>query len=171
MKKAPKLLSKDTNIPDWQTYFMNIARVVKTRGNCLVYQVGAVLVQGKKIIATGYNGTPQGVPNCMEGGCTRCKNKILGKIASGEHKGTCLCVHAEINSLLQCARHGIVSEGSVMYTTTSPCMLCAKEMLNAGIKAVYYEIEDEGEAESLSLLRKYMREVKMIKQIQMTKSE
>jgi dCMP deaminase len=162
MKKEPKHLPKGTGIPDWQTYFMNITRVVKTRGNCLLYQVGAVLVQGKKIIATGYNGTPQGVPNCMEGGCARCKNKKLGKIASGEHKGTCLCVHAEINSLLQCARYGIASEGAVMYTTTSPCMLCAKEMLNAGIKAVYYEIEDKGESESLILLRKYMREVKQI---------
>lgn len=162
MKKASKLLLKTTSIPDWQTYFMNITQVVKTRGNCLLYQVGAVLVQGKKIIATGYNGTPQGVPNCMDGGCTRCKNKKLGHIASGEHKGTCLCVHAEINSLLQCARHGIASEGAVMYTTTSPCMLCAKEMLNAGIKAVYYEVEDPGEQESLILLRKYMKEVKQI---------
>lgn len=162
MKIAPKLLSKTTSIPDWQTYFMNITRVVKTRGNCLLCQVGAVLVQGKKIIATGYNGTPQGVPNCMDGGCARCKNKKLGKIASGEHKGTCLCVHAEINSLLQCARHGIASEGAVMYTTTSPCMLCAKEMLNAGITAVYYEVEDPGEQESLILLRKYMKEVKQI---------
>lgn len=163
MKKSPKKTVETPEIPNWQTYFMNITHVVKTRGNCLLYQVGAVLVQGKKIIATGYNGTPQGVPNCMEGGCARCKNKKLGKIASGEHKGTCLCVHAEINSLLQCARHGIASEGAVMYTTTSPCMLCAKEMLNAGIQAVYYETEDPGEAESLSLLRKYIKEVKQIR--------
>ncbi len=169
MRRAVKSIAKDTTIPDWQRYFMNIARVVKTRGNCLLYQVGAVLVQGRKIIATGYNGTPQGVPNCMEGGCARCKNKKSGKIASGEHKGTCLCVHAEINSLLQCARYGITSEGAVMYTTTSPCMLCAKEMLNAGIQGVYYEVEDPGEAESLNLLKKYMKEVKMMEQTQMSK--
>lgn len=141
---------------------MQIARVVKSRGNCLLYQVGAVLVQGRQIIATGYNGTPQGVTNCMEGGCVRCKNKQSGKIASGEHKGTCLCVHAEVNSLLQCARHGISSEGAVMYTTTSPCMLCAKEMLNAGIIAVYYEHKDPGERESIRLLTHHLREVALL---------
>jgi dCMP deaminase len=142
---------------------MDITRVVKTRGNCMLMHVGAVLVQGRQIIATGYNGTPRGVKNCDEGGCTRCAKKKKGILQRGEEKGTCICVHAEINAILQSAYHGIQTKGATMYTTTSPCMLCAKEMLNAGVRAVYYEVEDAGEQASLKLLRKYMDEVKRIK--------
>lgn len=142
---------------------MDIARVVKTRGNCVLWHVGAVLVQGRQIIATGYNGTPRGVDNCGEGGCARCTKKKKGILQRGEEKGTCICVHAEINAILQSAYNGISTKGSTMYTTTSPCMLCAKEMMNAGVRAVYYEVEDAGERESLKLLRTYMDEVKQVK--------
>lgn len=162
MKKSQAASPGSPHLPDWHQYFMQIARVVKSRGNCVLYQVGAVLVQGRQIIATGYNGTPRGLPNCIEGGCARCKNKKTGKIRSGEHKGTCLCVHAEVNAILQCAYHGISSKGATLYSTTSPCMLCAKEMLNAGISAVYYEYEDSGERESLTLLKKHMQEVALL---------
>lgn len=162
MKKSQAASPGSPQLPDWHQYFMQIARVVKSRGNCVLYQVGAVLVQGRQIIATGYNGTPRGLPNCIEGGCARCKNKKTGKIRSGEHKGTCLCVHAEVNAILQCAYHGISSKGATLYSTTSPCMLCAKEMLNAGISAVYYEYEDSGERESLTLLKKHMQEVALL---------
>ncbi|HNQ31454.1 MAG TPA: dCMP deaminase family protein [Candidatus Woesebacteria bacterium] len=162
MKKSRVSSAGSPQLPDWHQYFMQIARVVKSRGNCVLYQVGAVLVQGRQIIATGYNGTPRGLPNCIEGGCARCKNKKTGKIRSGEHKGTCLCVHAEVNAILQCAYHGISTKGATLYSTTSPCMLCAKEMLNAGIIAVYYEYEDSGERESLTLLKKHMKEVVLL---------
>ncbi len=149
-------------IPDWHTYFMNVARVVKTRGNCLLNQVGVVLVQGKRIIATGYNGTPKGVKNCRDGGCVRCAEKSSGKIRSGENKGMCLCVHAEVNAIVQSAYHGTATAGSALYTTHSPCMLCAKEMINAGIQAVYFAEQDENETASLQLLRKHLIEVKKI---------
>lgn len=142
---------------------MKIAQVVKTRGSCVIYQVGAVLVQGRQIIATGYNGTPRGVLNCNEGGCARCAKKKSGILQSGEQKGNCICVHAEINAILQCAYYGMSTKDATMYTTTSPCMLCAKEMINAGIRRVYFEIEDTGETKSLILLRKYLDEVKQIK--------
>ena len=140
---------------------MSIAQVVKTRGNCLLMQVGVVLVQGKRIIATGYNGTPAQVENCLDGGCKRCRDKFEGKIKSGEHKGACLCVHAEVNAILQSALHGISTKGSVLYTTYSPCMLCAKQILNSGLMGVLYMAEDEGELESIKLLKKHLGKQKV----------
>ena len=84
---------------------MNLAEVVKTRGNCVLNQIGVVLVKDKRIIATGYNGTPHGLPNCMDGGCVRCMKKKQNLIKSGEEKGFCLCVHAEANAIIQSAYH------------------------------------------------------------------
>lgn len=141
------------SIPSWDSYFMNIANVVKTRGNCLLIQVGVVLVQGKRIIATGYNGTPAKLPNCLDGGCARCRDKFEGKIKSGENKGACLCVHAEVNSILQSAMHGTATKGAVIYTTLSPCLLCVKEIINAGITGLVYQTLDEGELNSIKLLK------------------
>lgn len=158
--RKKKLMSISS--PTWHEYFMNFAHVAKTRGNCLIYQVGAVLVKGRQVIATGYNGTPTGVPNCLDGGCKRCYKKKNGMLKPGQEKGTCLCVHAEINAILQCAYHGISSHGAIMYTTTSPCLLCAKEILNAGIEGVYYSIKDPSEKESLKLLKKYLKNVEQI---------
>lgn len=145
-----------TNRPDWNTYFMNLAQVVKTRGNCLLKQVGVVLVKDKRIIATGYNGTPIGLKNCSEGGCLRCMKKSKGLIQSGEEKGSCLCVHAESNAILQSAYHGVSTKNSIMYATYSPCMLCAKEIINAGILELYYFEKDPGEEESLKLLQDHL---------------
>jgi len=128
----------------------------------MIYHVGAVLVQGRQIIATGYNGTPRGTPNCLEGGCKRCADKVGGLIKSGEDKDMCICVHAEVNAILQSAYQGTSTKGASMYTTTSPCMLCAKEMLNAGVQAVYYDKEDPGEQASLNFLKKFMKEIRQI---------
>jgi len=165
MKKRPQTNitppRKIFSIPSWDHYFMSIAQVVKTRGNCLLMQVGVVLVQGKRIIATGYNGTPAQVENCLDGGCKRCRDKFEGKIKSGEHKGACLCVHAEVNAILQSALHGISTKGSVLYTTYSPCMLCAKQILNSGLMGVLYMAEDEGELESIKLLKKHLGKQKV----------
>ncbi len=145
-----------TQRPDWNTYFMNLAQVVKTRGNCLLMQVGVVLVKDKRIIATGYNGTPVGLQNCTDGGCPRCMKKSKGLIKSGEEKGSCLCVHAESNAILQSAYHGVSTKNSIMYATYSPCMLCAKEIINAGISELYYFEKDPGEVESLKLLQEHL---------------
>lgn len=149
-------------VPGWHEYFMRIAGVVKTRGNCMLRQVGVVLVRNRQIIATGYNGTPRGVTNCLDGGCVRCHRKLTGKIKSGEDKGMCLCVHAEANAIIQSAYHGIATRGAQMYSTTSPCLLCAKEIINAGIEAVYYEHQEPGESTSLALLRRYLRTVRRV---------
>lgn len=148
--------------PDWPEYFMNLAQVVATRGNCLLLQVGTVLVKDRRIIATGYNGTPMGLPNCTEDGCPRCAKKHKNLIKSGEEKGFCLCVHAEVNAILQSAYHGVSTRGSVLYATHSPCMLCAKEILNAGIIEVYYLHKDLGETESLQLLTQHLAKVQQV---------
>ncbi len=123
--------------PDWDTYFMDIAHVVARRGNCLRRQVAAVVVKDKRIISTGYNGTPRGVTNCCDGGCLRC----AGESASGADLGECVCAHAEENAITQAAYHGISLKDGVIYSTMSPCLLCTKMIINAGIVEVVYEDE------------------------------
>ncbi len=123
--------------PDWDTYFMNIAHVVKLRSNCSRRQVAAVIVKDKRIISTGYNGTPRGVRNCFEGGCPRCS----GNTPSGSGLADCFCCHAEENSIVQAAYHGISTKDSTIYVTLSPCLLCAKMIINAGIREVIYDEE------------------------------
>ncbi len=130
------------NRPDWDDYFMDIAHVVAQRSNCCRRQVAAVIVKNKQIISTGYNGTPKGIKNCNEGGCKRCNSTV----ESGKNLGECLCCHAEENSIVQAAKHGIGVDGSTLYTTYSPCLLCAKMIINSGIKEVVfhsrYSIDD-----------------------------
>ena len=120
--------------PDWDTYFMNIAGVVATRGNCSRRQVAALIVKDRRIISTGYNGTPRGVKNCFEGGCLRCASDA----PSGSNLGDCVCCHAEENAITQAAYHGISVNNALLYCTLSPCLLCAKMIINAGIIEVIY---------------------------------
>jgi dCMP deaminase len=121
--------------PDWDTYFMQIAHVVKTRANCSRRHVAAVIVKDQRIIATGYNGTPRGVRNCFEGGCARCASDA----PSGTALGECICCHAEENAITQAAYHGTSVKGGVMYVTISPCLTCARMIINAGIREVVYD--------------------------------
>ena len=130
-------MKQHTDRPDWDTYFMDIAHVVARRSNCRRRQVAAVIVLEKRIISTGYNGTPRGIKNCYEGGCPRCSSDS----ASGTHLGDCVCSHAEENAIVQAAYHGIAVRGGVLYSTISPCLLCAKMIINAGIVEVIYEHE------------------------------
>ena len=123
--------------PDWDTYFMDIAHVVARRGNCSRRQVAALIVREKRIISTGYNGTPRGVKNCFEGGCPRCSSDA----PSGHSLGDCICAHAEENAIVQAAYHGIAVRGGTLYCTISPCLMCAKMIINAGIVEVVYEEE------------------------------
>lgn len=117
---------------------MQLSDVVATRSNCIRRSVGAVLVQDKRIISTGYNGTPHGVKNCDEGGCVRCKEREAGKLKSGEREEMCVCIHAEQNAVIQAALHGVSTKGASIYTTIPPCSQCAKILINAGIKQVFY---------------------------------
>lgn len=134
--------------PDWDRYFMDIAHVVARRGNCRRRQVAAVIVRDRRIISTGYNGTPRGIPNCFEGGCPRCASDA----ASGENLGECICAHAEENAIVQAAYHGISVSGGTLYCTMSPCLMCAKMIINAGLAAVVYEDEYHFSAQSRELL-------------------
>lgn len=121
--------------PDWDEYFMEIANVVALRSNCSRRHVAAVIVKDKRIISTGYNGTPRGIRNCCEGGCPRCSSEA----PSGTGLTECLCSHGEENAIVQAAYHGIAVKDSTLYTTYSPCLLCAKMIINAGIREVVYK--------------------------------
>lgn len=135
--------------PDWDEYFMDIAHVVARRGNCLRRQVAAVIVKDRRIISSGYNGTPRGVVNCFEGGCPRC----AGQAGSGSDLDECICSHAEENAITQAAYHGIAIREATLYSTCSPCLLCTKMIINAGISEVVYEQEYAFNAQSRNLLQ------------------
>ena len=122
--------------PDWPEYYMRIAMAVRARANCTGNRVGAILVRDRRIIATGYNGTPHRMPNCLDGGCNRCAAR--DRYSSGKDYDLCICVHAEQNTLLQAARFGIEAEGAELYSTMRPCFGCTKELLQAGIHRVHY---------------------------------
>ncbi len=122
--------------PSWDEYFMGIAHHVASRANCSRRKVGAIIVVGRSIVSTGYNGTPMGVRNCFEGGCLRCASEI----PSGQGYDTCTCVHAEANAMLLAARHGTAVEGGILYSTYRPCFGCLKESIQAGIKEIVYQM-------------------------------
>ncbi len=126
-QKAPR--------PGWDEYFMNIAKVAAMRSSCVKRKIAAVIVKDKRIISTGYNGTPRGITNCRDGGCPRC-NAID---ASGKDLGECLCSHGEENAIVQAAYHGVSLKGAALYTTFSPCLMCTKMIINAGIAEVVYQ--------------------------------
>ena len=116
--------------PDSDEYFLKIASVVAERSTCRRHHVGAVAVGNKHILATGYNGAPSGLKDCLELGCLRDE---MG-IPSGERHEICRGVHAEQNVIIQAALHGVSLEGSTIYCTHTPCVLCAKMLVNAKIK-------------------------------------
>jgi len=146
--------------PDWNTYFMNIAKVVASRSSCSRRQVGAVIVKDNRIVSTGYNGTPRGVKNCNEGGCPRCNSDT----PSGQGLTECLCSHAEENAITQAAYHGISVKGATLYTTFSPCLLCTKMIINSGISKVVYSINYTVDETSLKLLKEANIEIVRVMQ-------
>ena len=131
--------------PSWDKYFMDIAVLVASRATCLRRKVGAVLVKDKRILATGYNGPPRGLKHCNErpGGCLREQNHV----PSGERHEISRAVHAEQNAIIQAAVHGFSIEGTTLYSTNHPCVLCTKMLINAGVKEFVYA---EGYPDQLS---------------------
>ena len=117
-------------------YYMNIAMAVRKKANCMGRKVGAIIVKENRIISTGYNGTPEGMTNCTDGGCIRCRDKETYKASVGYD--VCICVHAEQNALITAARFGNAVEDSIVYSTLRPCFDCTKASLQAKIKAIYY---------------------------------
>ncbi len=121
--------------PSWDDYFISIAWVVASRSNCLRRSVGAIIVADKRIVSTGYNGTPFGVKNCDEGGCPRCASDLPRQAGYD----WCLCVHAEQNAIALAARQGTATEGARLYVTLRPCFSCLKEAVQAGIREIVYD--------------------------------
>jgi dCMP deaminase len=119
--------------PSWDEYFLEMARVVERRSTCLRRQIGAILVREKRILTSGYNGAPSGLPHCEEVGCRR------AGIPSGERQELCRALHAEQNAIIQAALHGVNTRHSTLYCTNQPCVICAKMLINAGVVRVVYE--------------------------------
>lgn len=121
--------------PSWDEYFQTITRDVADRSTCLRRHVGAIIVKDKRILATGYNGSPTGLEHCITRGCLR---EQLG-IPSGEKQELCRAAHAEQNAVIQAARYGVPIDGATVYCTNQPCIMCAKILINAGIREIVYE--------------------------------
>ena len=118
--------------PGADEYFLKIASVVAERSTCLRHHMGAVAVKDKHILTTGFNGAPSGLKDCLELGCLRNENNI----PSGTRTEICRAIHAEQNVIIQAALHGISLEGCTIYCTHTPCVLCAKMMVNSKVKRV-----------------------------------
>lgn len=120
---------------DPDAYFMGIAQAVALRSNCVRRKVGAIITVDKRIVSTGYNGTPSGMANCFDGGCARCN---ADEVVEGVGYEECLCVHAEQNAIFLAARHGTRVDGGTLYTTLSPCITCLKAALQSGVHRIVY---------------------------------
>jgi len=123
---------RENKRPSWDEYFIDIAHLVSKRSTCLRRKVGAIIVKDRRILATGYNGTPSKIRHCGEVQCLRDKLNI----PSGERHELCRGLHAEQNVLLQAALYGISLKNSVLYCTNQPCVICAKMLINAGIEEI-----------------------------------
>ena len=118
--------------PSWDEYFIKIAALVSERSTCLRHHVGAIIVKDRRILTTGYNGAPAGTKDCLDLGCLR--NQL--NIPSGERHEICRAIHAEQNAIIQAAKHGEDVSDATIYCTHTPCIICAKMMINAGIKKI-----------------------------------
>jgi dCMP deaminase len=138
------------NRPSWDQYFMTITRQVAERSTCLRAKVGAVIVRDKNILATGYNGSPAGLPHCLDEGCLVYRSTT----PSGEIEENCFrCIHAEINAIAQAAKNGASIRDGDIYITHTPCIHCFKVLINTGIKRIFYE--KPYKLETLTELRQY----------------
>lgn len=127
-------MSGETDRPSWEEYFMSIADLVAQRSTCKRRAVGAVIVKDKRMLATGYNGAPQKITHCTEIGCLR---EELG-VKSGERHELCRGIHAEQNAIIQAAHYGVSIKDATLYCTNLPCSICAKMIINAGVKTIFY---------------------------------
>jgi dCMP deaminase len=144
--------------PSWDDYFMSIAQVVASRSNCVKRKVAAVVTLDRRIISTGYNGTPRGTRNCNEGGCPRCNDLAPGGTALAE----CVCSHGEENAITQASYHGVSLRGGTIYSTFSPCLQCTKMIINAGLAEVVYDASYPLGGRALDLLEEAGVKVRQI---------
>jgi dCMP deaminase len=145
--RALDIMNTEHFRPSWDTYFMRLAEMAATRTNCMKRGVGAVVVYNNRLISAGYNGTPKGTINCIDGGCLRCKLQA----EQGTMLEDCMCMHGELNAILFAGYENC--EGTTLYTTLFPCLLCSKSIVQAGIIRVVYEEEYNHSDLSLQLLQ------------------
>jgi dCMP deaminase len=134
--------------PGWDAYFMALAELASERTNCMKRRVGCVIARNRRLVATGYNGTPSRVRNCLDGGCARCNGS---ESRAGVGLDLCLCLHAEENAIIEAGRERC--EGATLYTNLFPCILCAKKIIQAGVCRVVYSMAYATDAASEALLR------------------
>lgn len=138
--------------PSYDEYFMEMAKVVARRSTCLRRKVGAILVKDKHILSTGYNGAPKGLSHCAKVGCLREKLSV----PSGERHELCRGLHAEQNAIIQAAVFGVSIKDSMLYSTDTPCVVCVKMLINAGVSEIVFSGEYPDE-----LAKKLLRESKI----------
>jgi len=124
--------------PSWHEYFMLLAKLVSVRSTCNSRKIGAVITKNNRILATGYNGAVHGAPHCIDRGPDFCLRRSIGA-HDAEKYNYCLSSHAEVNALDQAARFGIAVDGASLYCTLEPCNWCFKQLVQAGIREIYYE--------------------------------
>ncbi len=129
--------------PSWDRYFMDITTLVAKRSTCTRRAVGAIIVTARRVLATGYNGAPSQVRHCAEVGCLREQLDV----PSGERHELCRGIHAEQNAIIQAAYHGASIRGGTLFCTNLPCSICAKMIINAGIRRIIYQ---SGYADTIS---------------------
>jgi dCMP deaminase len=156
------------NRPSWHEYFMMLAKLVSVRSTCNSRKIGAVIVRNNRILATGYNGAVHGAPHCSDKGPDFCLRRSVGA-HDAEKYNYCLSSHAEANAINQAARFGIPLENATLYCTLEPCNWCFKQLIQAGIKEIYYESAyDSKNKEFDSFWRKIIathKQIKTFKQI------
>lgn len=140
-------------------YFLKIALVVAERSTCLRHHIGAIAVQNKHILATGYNGAAAGLKDCLELGCLRDEQKI----DSGTSQEICRAIHAEQNVIIQSSLHGVTLEGATVYCTHTPCIICAKMLVNAKIKR-FVSFSKYADESFLSLFKDAQIEIDILKE-------
>lgn len=127
-----KLEMNQDKRPDWTEYFMGIVFMAAKRSSCKEHQVGAILVRDRNLLATGYNGSPAGTVNCLRKGCLKMHRGNQGAV------GSCRGINAEMNAVLQAAKHGTNIDGATLYVTRAPSYESAKMLINAGIEKIIY---------------------------------
>lgn len=130
------MLKEVEKMNKWDRRFMRLTEEVSEWSSCLRRKVGAIIVREKRVMTTGYNGAPAGICSCAERG--ECLREKLN-IASGTHAETCYAAHAEQNAIIQAAKYGVSIDGATLYCTHQPCVICAKMIINAGIRRVVYK--------------------------------
>lgn len=143
------------NRPSWETYFMDITRLVAKRSTCTRRAVGAIIVKDRRVLSTGYNGAPSHVTHCADVGCLRARMQV----PSGERHELCRGIHAEQNAIIQAAYHGVSIKGAALFCTNQPCSICAKMIINAGISRIVYQ---SGYADPLAVEMLNEAEVELI---------